>query len=497
MGNSSKHKTAMNGMALVIGIDKYDEVDTITQLDKAVADAKAIAAKFKELGFDVLERYDITSHEYDEIKAQFIDNLRNSKVGIFFFAGHGLECNGQNILLTRNTIASTGFPDTLKRYSIILQDLVNDMHNVCDANVIIIDACRQTYVEKIRGSSTSVVAPMFAPKGTMIAFSTSSGETAGEGKKDSPHSNYTTALLQHLDEPNLEVERLFKKVRTTLHTLTQGKQTSWEHTSLIGNFIFNTRTPIEPEIDHVYSNDAIADKNWYDPIISSIIDKFKSHSWYSQNDAIDELKRLKNLSKDQLFIVGRNILQSYIGGSHNCDSFIHSIQSIMDYTEKNGDNHLLNGILYEIYFDSNGQFRGPSLKNDYLNWMVTLIKCGRFSKSFDFIRGLLTPFENRLLFVPSNRIKTLEIEVIGKNSNDGIFGNYNISDITIDGISLLTDDFADTHPSVAFYDKDSVEGLQNVISRTYAIPKNLIKITFIEEPNDDVSINIEKKFRII
>jgi len=487
----------MNGKALVIGIDKYDESDTITQLDKAVADAKAIAIKFKELGFNVLEKYDITSHEYDAVKAQFIKNLKDAKIGVFFFAGHGLECNGQNILLTKDTIASTGNPDTLKRYSIILQDLVNDMHNVCDANVIIIDACRQTYVEKTRGSSTTIIAPMFAPKGTLIAFSTSSGETAGEGKKDFPHSNYTTALLKHLEEPNLEVERLFKKVRTTLHSITHGKQTSWEHTSLIGNFIFNTSISKGADFDQIYSENAIADKNWTDPLISNVIDKFKTHSWYPQNDAIDELKTLKNLTKDQMFVIGRNILQSYMGNARKSDLFLHNVQSILDYNEKNGENHLLNGILYEIYFDSNGQFRGTSIKNDYLNWMVTLIKDGRFIKSFDFISHQLSTYAQRLLFVPSNNIKSIEIDVVGTNKNDGVFENYDISDISIDGVSLLTDDYADSHPSVVFYDKDSIEGLKNTISRTYAIPKCLLKVSFIEEPAKNASIILVKNFRII
>ncbi|MCM1141153.1 MAG: caspase family protein, partial [Muribaculum sp.] len=300
----------MKGKALVIGIDKYNEVDTITQLDKAVADAMAIAEKLRSLGFDVTEKYDITSHEYDAAKDQFIDSLNGADIGVFFFAGHGLEYKGQNILLTKDTIASTGNADTLKRYAILLQDLVNEMHNVCDANIVIIDACRQTYVEKTRGTSTASIAPMYAPKGTLLAFSTSSGETAGEGKVDSPHSNYTTALLKHLDEPNLEIERLFKKVRTTLHTITNGKQTSWEHTSLIGNFIFNAVNPNNNKSNKIYSEDAIADKNWADHTIGSIIEKFKKHNWYDQNQAIEDLKNLKKLTANQLFVVGRNILQS-------------------------------------------------------------------------------------------------------------------------------------------------------------------------------------------
>lgn len=75
---------------------------------------------------------------------------------------------------------------------------------------------------------------MHAPKGTIIAFSTSPGEVASDGAKR--NGAYTQALLQHIATPDILIEDMFKRVRNSLTVLTKGRQTSWEHTSLSGDF---------------------------------------------------------------------------------------------------------------------------------------------------------------------------------------------------------------------------------------------------------------------
>jgi uncharacterized caspase-like protein len=95
----------------------------------------------------------------------------------------------------------------------------------------------QINIEVLRRTDS---APIFAPKGTIIAFSTSPGEKAmdyGAGR----NSIYTGSLLNHINDTNVPIEDFFKRVRTSVFTLSNGKQTSWEHTSLIGNFLFQFR----------------------------------------------------------------------------------------------------------------------------------------------------------------------------------------------------------------------------------------------------------------
>jgi len=77
---------------------------------------------------------------------------------------------------------------------------------------------------------------MDAPKGTLIAYATAPGMVAIDGQgRNSP---YTGALLKHMRLPGLTAEQVFKRVRADLDTLTGGKQTPWESTSLTGDFFF-------------------------------------------------------------------------------------------------------------------------------------------------------------------------------------------------------------------------------------------------------------------
>lgn len=483
-------------VAFVVGIDEYDSPE-IKNLDKAVNDAKAIWDKLQCFGFDVIEGYNIDAYKFDELKDLFSERLKDAEVGLFFFAGHGIEMDGENILLTKESNIETRRLDTVKRTSIVLQDVIDDFHKICQANIIIVDACREVKNELTRGATSASIAPIKAPQGTLIAFSTSPGEKAGEGRKDTTNSNYTTALLQHLDEPNIEIERFFKKVRITLHHMTNGNQTSWEHTSLIGNLILNSNIS-SSNPDNPYSPTAIADSKWGDPDIADLLDGFQSHNYYSQNPALETFKERTDYTPDQAFVLGRNILQSALGGAWKCEEFLKSISSIKRYNDLEGNNHVLNGILFEIYFDNNGQFRGHNLKNDDLYWLTKLIRDGRFTKSLEFISNQLRPYSNRLLYIPSPNLKTIEINVYGKNVSDELsFEEYCISDILVNDQSILTENRADAHPNSMFLRRDTVANFQNWLAAQYAIPGDIIKWTYIENIHPKVSVDMGKSLKII
>ena len=480
-------------VALVIGINEYEE-DDINNLDKALNDAKAVAEKLTQFGFDVITGFDITSLEFDVLKDKYERSLKGADVGLFYFAGHGIEVDGENILLTKDSIIKSKVKYTIERTSIVLQKIIDDFHDLCQANIFIVDACRNVIKEILRGPNTVKIGTIRTPQGTLIAFSTSPGETAGEGKVDFPNSNYTTALLSHLNENGIEIERLFKKVRETLHHMTNGNQTSWEHTSLIGNIILNPN--IKHKIPDVpYDPTAIADSQWNDPDIADVIDGFKSFAYQSQNDAIGEFKERTDYTPDQSFIFGRNILQSAVAGAWKCQEFLQSVANIRRYNDSGGDNHVLNGILYEIYFDNKGQFRGYNLKCDDLNWLINIVKDGRFSKSLEFINSQLQPYSDRLLFIPSPNLKKIEIEVFGKNESDGIWEEYVVSEILVNGNSILTDNIADSNPK--YLSKDKIENFQNGLALQYGLPGDLITWSYIDNYHPNVSVKLERSLKII
>jgi len=219
-----------NLAALVIGNAAYAQVD---QLQNPVNDATDMAGRLVTLGFTVQLLPDATTEEMDRALVAFGGVLATSDLGLFFFAGHAFQIDGINFLAGVDTKASD--PMAVK-YSALHLDRVVDVMKWAPsaserASIVILDACRNNPFEGYsRSVASNELAPVFAPKGMLIAFSTSPGEKSKDGTgRNGP---YTEALLQHITTQDLPIETMFKRVRNTLASLTNGKQTSWEHTSL-------------------------------------------------------------------------------------------------------------------------------------------------------------------------------------------------------------------------------------------------------------------------
>ena len=106
-------------------------------------------------------------------------------------------------------------------------------------NIVILDACRDNpYMQSFRSTTRGLAIIAKAPMGTLVAYSTSPGDVAHDGKgRNSP---YTSSLLQYMNEPGLNIEQVFKNTRKKLIKDTDGKQVPWELSSLQGDFFFMT-----------------------------------------------------------------------------------------------------------------------------------------------------------------------------------------------------------------------------------------------------------------
>lgn len=93
-------------VAFVVGINVYD-AEEIKNLDKAVNDAMAVAEKLDKFGFKIITGYDITAYKFDELKEEYLSQLRDAEIGLFYFAEHGIEIDGENILLTKDSQVGT------------------------------------------------------------------------------------------------------------------------------------------------------------------------------------------------------------------------------------------------------------------------------------------------------------------------------------------------------------------------------------------------------
>jgi len=401
----------MNALALIIGNAEYNQDKD--KLVNAVNDANDFSKKLVNLGFVVQKETDCNREQFDRNIRKFGEDLKKFDIGLFYFSGHGLQINGKNYL----TAIDTSFADDISAIhtSFPLDEIIDYMQAANPIiKILILDACRDNPLpSQYRGVNLGGLAPVYAPKGSIIAFSTSPGEKAmdyGAGR----NSIYTGSLLNHIDDINVPIEDFFKRVRTSVYTLSKGRQTSWEHTSLIGNFFFNSGQLIH-SIDLPYKKEHIVDELFESDgsEIQDVIKNLKSHDWYKQSPAINKLDRIdkQSIDESERFLLGRNILQTAIGGEFAANSIIKNLDEWLNGWFTGEENHVLNGILFEIYFNSKGQFRQRDFKAGLIDDVFKLEKNARFKASFEFIKNQLNPFHEYLFYIPSHPPTTLPIEL--------------------------------------------------------------------------------------
>lgn len=232
---------AQKRVALVIGNAAYKEAP----LKNPVNDARAMAAKLRQVGFEVIQRENAGKSQIESALRAFGDALSGGAIGLFFYAGHGLQVNGRNFLVPVDaTIAS----EQHVRLEAIDVDLVLDQMEAAKSgvNLVILDACRNNPFERRFRSSGNGLAQINAPQGTLIAYATAPGKVASDG--DGANGLYTAKLLQHLATPGLPVEEVFKRARVDVARATNNGQTPWESSSLTGSFFF-VEPPQQPSVE--------------------------------------------------------------------------------------------------------------------------------------------------------------------------------------------------------------------------------------------------------
>lgn len=397
----------MKVLAVVIGNNNYYDPD---KLKNAVNDAKAMEEVFQRLGYTVLSGYDCDNKKYEDILRAFDQELPKYGASIFYYAGHGFQEDGENYLPSIECQVSDADKYTLRHNSIQLSELL-EIYRKNDniTHIAILDACR---TRTARRGGVDSFAPVNAPKGTLIAFSTSPN-CAAKDSAGGEHSVYTQALLSYMGRVNMAVEDLFKSVRRTVAQWTNNKQIPWEHTSLISDFCFNTGQMVaSPQIP--YSEKVVRDSE-YDEIgeIADLIREIRISDYNRQNPAIDKLwgKKATDLDKNQQFIFGRNLLQAS-SMAFSAMRFMNSLTvNLRKYQTGTGENHVLNGILFEIYFDSHGEFREAGLKRQCFEEVMALRKAPEYKKSFDFIRTVILSYRDNIIYLIPEDNSQLDVEI--------------------------------------------------------------------------------------
>ena len=218
-------------VALVIGNGAYD----ISPLNNPPNDARDVAGALTRLGFDVVHRNNLHRPEMLEAIIDFGISLKKGGVGLFYYAGHGVQVGDKNYLMPIGArIPSTSYvPVQAVDLDMVLAGMTDARNRL---NIVILDACRNNpYPKTIRASGAGLAAVM-APSGTVVAYSTAPGKVASDGSGS--NGLYTSELLRQMAVPGLKIEEMFKRVRAGVYQRSNHKQTPWEHSSLMGDFYF-------------------------------------------------------------------------------------------------------------------------------------------------------------------------------------------------------------------------------------------------------------------
>lgn len=226
--------------ALVIGNGAYQE----SPLRNPANDAHDIAAKLRELGFQVIERLDANRQTMRQALRDFEQQLRQrGGVGLFYYAGHGVQLKGQNYLIPigGDILREFEIPDESVEADAVLRAMEAAGNGF---NIIILDACRNNPFVRSLGSRG--LARMEGPAGAFIAYATAPGSISKDGTgRNSP---YTQNLLAAMSVPGLSLEQVFKQVLVAVERETGGAQVPWVASSLRGEFYFVPPVgPVAPE----------------------------------------------------------------------------------------------------------------------------------------------------------------------------------------------------------------------------------------------------------
>jgi hypothetical protein len=254
---------AASRVALVIGNSSYQNTP---ELKNPRNDAESMAKVLNSFGFLVIKGIDVDQFNFKTLVRAFTREIKDADLALFFYAGHGLQVGERNFLLP--TDAELKEEADLDFESLELSFILQQMERKKRTNIILMDACRDNpfavNLARNMGTRSSTIgrglAAIDTGVGTFVGFATQPGNVALDGTEG--NSPFTTALLNHLAEPGLDIGVLMRRVREDVINSTDGKQVPWSNSSLVGDSVVLNNTSrqivVEPKVLQAPSTDNTA-----------------------------------------------------------------------------------------------------------------------------------------------------------------------------------------------------------------------------------------------
>ena len=272
-------------LALVIGNANYDK----GELKNPVNDARLIASTLDSLDFDVILKENLESQtDFKRAILEFGKKRPEYDIAFVYYAGHGVQISGENYLLP--TKVEFSGEDEVEMFGVSVQDIMRYLKSQTnEVNILILDACRDNPFESnwnttrsLKGGGLAKIPP---PTGSLIAFSTDSGQTAPDG--DGENSIYSTSLAKNMLLEDTSIDQVFRNVRAEVLAETKGAQRPVEATQLTGQTFYLAMgdfTKFLPKIDKL-----INEKKNFEALdlATSLIEKDLNNSiWYKKRAEI-------------------------------------------------------------------------------------------------------------------------------------------------------------------------------------------------------------------
>jgi len=246
VGGFAQENSAPQKFALVIGNGNYTN---ITKLNNPVNDANDMAAVLQGLGFTVDKVLNGTLDQMESAAIRLKNRLSISKnsYGFLFYAGHGVQSNGENYLIPVDTnIQSESF---LRQRAVSVQSMLDELNDAGnELNVVVLDACRDNPFSWRRSGSRGLQVVGNQPADSIIVFATSAGSTAADGT--GRNGLFTSHLLRNLKTPGLEVTEVFRRTMGDVLSSSGNQQRPAVYNQFAGLAYLGTRptpnTPVQP-----------------------------------------------------------------------------------------------------------------------------------------------------------------------------------------------------------------------------------------------------------
>ena len=236
-------------VALVIGNGAYV---SLPSLDNPPTDAAAVATRLRSLGFDVTEGINLGKAAMDQNVRSFGLKAASSDVAMVFYAGHGVQVAGHNYLVPVDASLPSREQDLLYDF-VNVAGIMDELAGAKRLRIVVLDACRDNPIpaglQRSLGRGLATDHGLASPPGldnTLIAYATAADAVAADGTgKDSP---FTTALLNHLSDPGLDVRLMFGRVRDEVRRATGNRQNPFVYESLGGDAFYFQPVAAEPPL---------------------------------------------------------------------------------------------------------------------------------------------------------------------------------------------------------------------------------------------------------